>query len=338
MFEWLVLAYTAFTLLLMAFFWGRLVNPAPMLLGRVGVVAMTLVLWQVYRRWPSRLTLLLRVAGQLCVLGWWYPDTYEFNRLLPNLDHVFAGWEQALFGCQPALLFAQNFSSPVLSELLCLGYFSYYPLIAAVSFYYFWKRPERLDYAIFVILGSFFLFYVIFIFLPVAGPQFYFEAVGVDQIAAGHFPDMGHYFLDHQAALPIPGAEGGLFHDLVQQAHNAGERPTAAFPSSHVGVTVVLLWLAWEKGKVTSSSCVPSVASDQRSSAVPEGAAIGLSRPWGLIIPVAVLFVLMFFATFYIQAHYAIDAIAGLFTGTAMYFVLRWAYGRAERSARRVES
>jgi hypothetical protein len=33
--------------------------------------------------------------------------------------------------------------------------------------------------------------------------------------------------------------------------------------------------------------------------------------------------VLMFFATFYIQAHYAIDAIAGLFVGTLMYFLLR---------------
>jgi len=313
LFEVAVLCYAAFTLLLMAFFWGRLVNPGAMVLGRVGIVAMTLVLWQVYRRWPSKLTLLLRVVGQMCVLGWWYPDTYEFNRLLPNLDHVFAGWEQALFGCQPALLFSQTCSSPVLSELLSLGYFSYYPLIGAVSFYYFWKRPVRLDYAAFVILASFFLFYVIFIFLPVAGPQFYFEAVGVDQIAAGHFPDLGHYFLDHQEALPIPGAEGGLFHDLVQQAHDAGERPTAAFPSSHVGITVVLLWLAWEKRA-------------------------GETRPWGLIIPVAVLFMLMFFATFYIQAHYAIDAIAGLFTGTAMYFVLRWAYGRAERSAWRVEN
>ena len=36
--------------------------------------------------------------------------------------------------------------------------------------------------------------------------------------------------------------------------------------------------------------------------------------------------VLLFFSTFYIQAHYAIDAIAGIFVGTLMYFFLRFAY------------
>jgi membrane-associated phospholipid phosphatase len=83
-------------------------------------------------------------------------------------------------------------------------------------------------------------------------------------------------------------------------AHNAGERPTAAFPSSHVGVTTVLLWLAW---------------------------ATGNRRFFWWLVPFGVL---MFFATFYIQAHYAIDAIAGLFVGTIMYFLLRFAYGNSK--------
>lgn len=304
LFEWAMVVYAVFTLLLIAVMWSHLVNPVPMLAGRVGIIAMTIVLWRLYSWKPSRLTAVLRVIGQLCVLGWWYPDTYEFNRLFLNLDHVFAGWEQAIFGCQPALLFSQNFSSPVISELLSLGYFSYYPMIAAVAFYYFWKRYDRMPYCAFVILASFFLFYVIFIFLPVAGPQFYYEAVGIDQIAEGNFPALGHYFQFHQEALPIPGADGGLFHDLVQQAHDAGERPTAAFPSSHVGISVVLLWLAWEKDRISGY------------------------RAWGLFVPVAVLSLLMFFATFYIQAHYAIDAIAGLFVGTGMYFLFRLIYNR----------
>ncbi|MCR4602289.1 MAG: phosphatase PAP2 family protein [Prevotella sp.] len=302
LFEWAMLSYAAFTLLLMLLLWGRLVDPVPMLAGRIIAVAMTLGLWQLYRLKPTKLTMVLRVTGQLCLLGWWYPDTYEFNRIFLNLDYLFAGWEQSLFGCQPALLFSQQYSSPLLSELLCLGYFSYYPMIAAVALYYFWKHYDRFAYAAFVILASFFLFYVIFIFLPVAGPQFYFKAVGIDQISHGVFPNIYHYFELCQESLPIPGAEGGLFHDLVQQAHNAGERPTAAFPSSHVGISVVLLWLSWE------------------------------ARSRWLYVPVLVLSVLMFFATFYIQAHYAIDAIAGLFVGTAMYFLFRKIYQVSGRS------
>jgi membrane-associated phospholipid phosphatase len=301
LFEWAILAYAAFTLMLMALWWEKLVNPVPMLMGRLGAVAMTICLWQVYRRWPSRWTMVMRVAAPLCMLGWWYPDTYELNRFALNLDHVFAGMEQSVFGCQPALLFSQEFTSPVLSELLCLGYVSYFPMIGALSFWYFLKRYDRLAYATFVILASFFLFYVIFIFLPVAGPQFYYAAVDTDLIAQGVFPNMGHYFLDHQGMVDIPGVEGGLFHDLVQLAHDAGERPTAAFPSSHVGISVVLLWLAWE------------------------------ARAKWLFTILAVLTLLMFFATFYIQAHYAIDAIAGLFTGTLLYFLMKYIYKLLEK-------
>ena len=91
--------------------------------------------------------------------------------------------------------------------------------------------------------------------------------------------------------LPIPGADG-VFHNLVQIAHDAGERPTAAFPSSHIGASVVLLWLVREV------------------------------RAYWLLAILGVLTTLMFFATFYIQAHYAIDAIAGIFVGTAFYFLL----------------
>jgi len=296
MFEWVVLFYTVLTLILMAVLWGRLVDPMPMLWGRVGVVVMTISLWQLYRWRPCRLTTFLRVAGQLSLLGWWYPDTYEFNRLFTNLDHIFASWEQSFFGYQPALLFNEQLSSPFLSELLCLGYVSYFPMIVAVTIYYFLRRYDHLAYATFVILASFFLFYVVFIFLPVAGPQFYYEAVGLDNISKGIFPALNDYFLTHQEMLPIPGNENGLFHRLVQLAHDAGERPTAAFPSSHIGISVVLNWLAWE------------------------------TRSKSLFLTLLVLTVLMFFATFYIQAHYAIDAIAGLFVGTAMYFLFRRIY------------
>lgn len=299
-FEWAVLAYVLLTTVLMAVLWGRLVDPVPMLTLRAGAVAMTLALWQLYRWRPSRLTAVLRVAGQMALLAWWYPDTYEFNRLFENLDHVFAGCEQSIFGCQPALLFAQECPQAWISEPLCLGYVSYYPMIAALTLYCFLRRYERFTYVTFVILASFFVFYIVFIFLPVAGPQFYYEAVGLEKIAAADFPDLGHYFLTHQESLPIPGADGPL-HDLVQLAHDAGERPTAAFPSSHVGISVILLWLAWE-----------------------------VRSRW-LLTVLAVLTALMFFATFYIQAHYAIDAIAGGFAGTAMYFLLRWFYGLLRR-------
>ena len=103
--EWVGMAYLLFTLLFMACVWSQLSDVTSMLVLRGGYVAATLGAWTIYRRYPCKLTMFLRVIVQMVFLSWWYPDTYELNRVLPNLDHLFAGWEQTLFGCQPSLLF-----------------------------------------------------------------------------------------------------------------------------------------------------------------------------------------------------------------------------------------
>ena len=79
---------TAFTMLMMVVLWNKIANPADMIKGRIQFTLVTLAIWGVYRLWPCRLTIFLRVLVQMAFLGWWYPDTYEINRALPNLDHV----------------------------------------------------------------------------------------------------------------------------------------------------------------------------------------------------------------------------------------------------------
>lgn len=290
--EWVILGYFLFTLILMLFTYTKLQNPESMLWGRARFLVITLALWGVYHMIPCRFTLFCRVGAQLALLSWWYPDTYEFNRMFHNLDHVFAGYEQQLFHMQPALVFSQKISSPVFSELMHLGYASYYPLIGLVSLYFFFYKYQEFARATFIILASFFIYYVVFIFLPVTGPQYYYLAAGVDQIAQGNFPNVGDYFATHDESLPIPGWDGGFFYQCVASAHATGERPTAAFPSSHVGVTAILLLLAWH------------------------------ARNRKLLCIILPFFVLMCFATVYIQAHYAVDVIGGWISGVVIYAVL----------------
>ena len=237
--EWVVMAYLALTLLLILFLYTKLPEANLLVMGRVRVLAMTAALWLVYRLWPSRLTRLFRIAGQMSLLGVWYPDIYEINRVLPNLDHVFATLEQTLFGCQPALLFHEWLPSPWFSEAFDMGYFSYYPMIALTVFYYFFCRPREFERASSVVMISFFLFYLIFIFVPVVGPTFYYHAIGMENVVAGVFPSLHDYFNTHTACLPSPGDPAGLFYQLVEEAKEAGERPVAAFPSSHVGISTV---------------------------------------------------------------------------------------------------
>lgn len=290
--EWIILGYMVLTLLLALFMSTKIHDINPMIWGRFRTVMMMLGLWVVYRLIPCRFTMFARIALQLLLLGIWYPETFEFNRHFPNLDHLFATHEQSLCGCQPALLFSQAIAHPVFSELMHLGYSSYFPLIAIVTLFYFFKRYEQFLRAEFIILGAFYIYYVIFIFLPVTGPQYYYLAAGFDQIANGVFPDMGNYFATHMEKATTPGWSEGFFYSLVEGMHDAGERPTAAFPSSHVGITTIVMLLALH------------------------------TRSRWLTLCMLPFYVLMCFATVYILAHYAIDALAGLVTGALLYFVL----------------
>ena len=294
--EWVVMGYLVITTLVALFTYTNLQNPDARIWGRVRAVAMAVALWVAYRLVPCRLTLLARVMAQMSLLAWWYPDTYELNRMFPNLDHVFASWEQALFGCQPALLFSQWLSSPVFSELMNLGYWSYYPMIAATALYFFFWRYEQFGRAAFIILTSFFIYYLIYIVLPVAGPQYYYAAVGIDRISHGVFPNVHDWFATHQDCLANPGWHDGLFHRLVTDAHNAGERPTAAFPSSHVGVSTILMLLIW-------------TAHNRR-----------------LLLWLLPFYVLLCLSTVYIYAHYAIDVLGGWVSALILFFGLKLYY------------
>lgn len=290
--EWAAVAYMVFTFVLILFFYTKMEMPEAMIYGRLRIVAITAALWLVYRIFPCRFTRLARVAAQLGLLAWWYPDTYEFNRLLPNLDHVFAQWEQNIFGYQPALLFSKELPDAVFSELFDMGYAAYYPMIALTVFYFFIWRYREFERVAFIMLASFFIYYVVFIFVPVAGPTFYYKAVGMENIVAGVFPNVHDYFNLHQDCLPSPGYTDGFFYQLVEDAKAAGERPTAAFPSSHVGISTICMFL------------------------------IGHARNYKLLAVLAPLYFFLCCATVYIQAHYLVDAVAGVVSAVLVYLPL----------------
>lgn len=286
--EWVVVAYTVFTLLIVLFCRTSVENPDAMVWGRVRIMAVTLGMWVVYRLVPCRATRLLRVMVQMLLLSWWYADTYSINCLFPNRDHIVASWDQRLFGCQPSLLFAERLPQVVVSEALDIAYASYFPIIMTVCLFHFFARYKDFERCCFVIMASFFSFYVIFDLYPVTGPMYYFHAIGVDKATAGVFPCVGDYFRTHLEMMTPPGYTDGLGYSLIGDIH-LGERPTGAFPSSHVGITTVCMLLAARTRNKTL---------------------------FFILLPFALLIIP---ATVYIRAHYAIDAIIGLPTGVLFY-------------------
>lgn len=292
--EWAMIAYTFFTFTLIAALYTDLADPVSMLMLRMKCLVLLTCVWLMYRIWPSPLTTFLRIAAIMMTLSRWYPDTWEFNRLFINLDHIFASWEQNLFNCQPSLLFAHHFPQWWVSEALYLGYFSYFPMIFILVFWFWLKRPEFLQRTAFILMAAFFLYYIIYILLPVAGPQFYYNAPGVDA-SSGIFPAVGNYFHEMHQMYPAPNVDGP-FHHLVTLAHEAGERPTAAFPSSHIGIATILFILSLRH------------------------------RLYGLALLFLPFYLLLCAATVYIHAHYLVDALAGFVSAFFVYAILSWSY------------
>ena len=293
--ERISLVYNAITTILIVLLYSRMDHPGIMLIERAGIVAITFSLIYLYQKYPCRLSAFVRMIVQMSFLAYWYPDTFEFNRLFPNLDCFFASAEQFLFNCQPSVEFSKLCPDIWFSEPFNLGYFAYYPLIAIVAIYYFVFKFEWFEKASFVIVTSFFLYYLIYIFVPVAGPQFYFPAIGMDQVEACNFLAIGDYFNHNDILLPGPGFEQGLFFDLVEASQEVGERPTAAFPSSHVGISTILMIMAWRVNKKLCYCLAP-------------------------------FYVLLCCATVYIQAHYLIDVFAGWISAICIYTLSTWMY------------
>lgn len=293
--ERISLIYNAITTLLIVLLYPRMDHPGIMLVERVGIVAITFLLIYLYQKYPCRLSAFVRMVVQMSFLAYWYPDTFEFNRLFPNMDCFFASAEQFLFNCQPSVEFSKLCPDIWFSEPFNMGYFAYYPLIAIVAIYYFVFRFELFEKVSFVIVTSFFLYYLIYIFVPVAGPQFYFPAIGMDNVANCNFLAIGDYFNHNNILLPGPGFEQGLFFELVEASQEVGERPTAAFPSSHVGISTILMIMAW---RVNKKLC------------------------YGL----APFYILLCCATVYIQAHYLIDVFAGWLSAIVIYILSTWMY------------
>lgn len=234
---------------------------------RIGLVLVIILLIYLHHVYPSKFIRFFRHFYPLASLGYFYPETdYLNNVFFPNLDPWVANLEVTFFGGHPSVWFSEYFPWKWFNDLMNFGYFSYYFLIFIVCFYVFKNAYQHFSYVIFIICMSFYIYYILFIIFPVAGPQF---------------------------SLPPPDnqlPDAYIFRELIKLVHKIGEGPTAAFPSSHVGIMCILWYLSAKY-------------------------AVKLMK-W--LIPIGIILVL---STVYIKAHYVIDVIAGFLSVPMIYWI-----------------
>ncbi|MFA5072865.1 MAG: phosphatase PAP2 family protein [Nitrospirota bacterium] len=170
---------------------------------------------------PNTVVRFVRNFYPFVLLGYFYPETdYLNNVFFSDLDIIVAKAEVALFGGHPSIWFAEVFHWKWFNELMHFSYFTYYFLPFFLCVYIYKTSPQHFQFALFSIMLSFYLFYIIFIIIPVAGPQFYLPA------PYNELPDA--YF----------------FRNIMVLVQQTAEGPTAAFPCSHVGIAFLVWWLA----------------------------------------------------------------------------------------------
>jgi membrane-associated phospholipid phosphatase len=129
-------------------------------------------------------------------------------------DQLVQQWERALFGNSPAHAAAGRFAWIGLSELLHLGYLSYYLIIYAPPLWLYLRGERRsFELTITALAIAFTGCFLVFVYFPVAGPRYLWSAP--------------------------PGIPDGPVRRLVLSVLAAGSSKGAAFPSSHVAVAVV---------------------------------------------------------------------------------------------------
>ncbi len=238
------------------------------------VLFITIILMLIYINGVSgtRVVRFFRYFYPLGLLMYFYPETASINNFIfKDLDPFFANIEVGLFGGYPSVWFSQYMPWKWFNELMSFGYFSYFPLIFLFCYIIYRWNYKNFSFSIFVICMSFYMYYILFILFPVAGPQFYLTPPN------NQLPD------------------GYLFRNIMKVIEHYGEGPTAAFPSSHVGIISILLYLVYRFR--------PSLFK------------------WYL--PVSILLCL---STVYTKAHYVVDVIGGLLTAPVMYWISSYTY------------
>ncbi|MFT3739018.1 MAG: phosphatase PAP2 family protein [Breznakibacter sp.] len=202
----------------------------------------------------------------LALLGFFYKETAILNQTFYMWDVLFIQADHWLTGTQPSLVFSSVLSSRWIADVFYLGYFSYYFMTVGVSLIFYRRCQDRYKQLFFIIITSFLLYYLLFALFKTVGPQFYFPAPNNQ---------------------PPPGV---FFAKAMHFIQKIGEVPTGAFPSSHVGMTMVFLWLSFKH-----------------------------YRPmYWVLLPFAMLLIP---ATVYIKAHYLVDVLAGIISGFILLYL-----------------
>jgi membrane-associated phospholipid phosphatase len=221
---------------------------------------------------------------------WFFSQTGWLNRMFFSeyMDPTIIRWEQALFGCQPSVVFMEKLPYLPISEIFYASYFSYYIMIVGIGIALYAREPRQFYHYVSVISFVFYFCYALYILLPIIGPRVFFHDV------AGYSLPEAIQQLAPTDTFPRAVQKGPFFH-IMGFIYGVFEAPGAALPSSHVAIALATVFFSFRY----------------------------LRRIRFLHLTVAILLCL---STIYCRYHYALDVLLGALTALVLVPLANWLY------------
>ena len=231
-------------------------------------------IWEGREMWFYRVFRFLRGLYPVLLFSYFYTSNYSFNRVLITSwqDPFFIEADRAIFGYLPSLVWGLKYNHWLISELFHFAYFCYYPMIVGLPVYLWFKDRKAFEELIFVLTFSFYVFYFIYSLFPTIGGRYFELALERTKLY-----------------------RAGPFTHIMAFIYNNSSHWGGAFPSSHVGVAIVLTL-----------------------------AALYHTRKTGYVFVVVSFFLSLSIA--YCHYHWFVDALGGMAVGVGSFYLGRWTY------------
>ncbi len=236
-------------------------------LGLISLLTYAATLWnnkftKIFRKWYIASFLFVGFKETYTFINEVYSRTYDY--ILIKLDRL-------LLGVDPTVWFHQ-YANSFLTEFFQLSYFSYYFLPVIVFLSLFKKGLSReFKYAVFLIIYGLYLSFLGYLAVPAVGPRFtlhQFEALN-SELPGLYLTNSLREIIN---AVEMPRSTNAPLFDILYRD---------AFPSGHVQITAITLYLAWKNRLGVFSWIFP-------------------------------LGICLMISTVYLRYHYVIDVIAGI--------------------------
>jgi membrane-associated phospholipid phosphatase len=184
------------------------------------------------KRWPAAhawypLAMAILIFEEVALLNFMFVGEWQDRHVLEV--------EETLFG-EPPTQWLARFASPLMTELLAVGYFSYYVILPAVGVVLYRRRGTAAFEAFMAAtVLAFMVCYAIFVTFPTEGPR---------------------HTLRHLHTEPL---SGGPVWSAVRLIQSSAGVHGNAFPSAHAAGAMVALVFAWRYAQTLAWWILPFV-------------------------------------------------------------------------------